>query len=257
LTSKQIRHSTAITLVPERAIPILELQLSRADELRREPYASSKREEWVRTSESALIGSLGDNNPAVELLRVAQTSFTSMFDTPSQLQATANRQLDDSLGAIRSGIEQLRWQLSDPTQVFLPAGSQHDAYLEIKRIVETANAEILVVDNYVDGTLWTLLKNLHPSIKVRVMTMQMQKDFGLEGKKFEAQHKNSVEVRRVGTYHDRFILIDGKTVWHLGASIKDAGNKTFAMSELIGPVMKNAAITDVENTWSGATIVPI
>jgi hypothetical protein len=107
--------------------------------------------------------------------------------------------------------------LDDPNQIFLPAGSQHDAYIEIKRIVGLAKTDIVVVDNYVDGTLWTLLKNLLPSIKIRVLTMKMESDFALVARTFSAQHGNTVEIRKGGTYHDRFILLDGQAVWHLGA----------------------------------------
>jgi hypothetical protein len=154
-------------------------------------------------------------------------------------------------------VRQLRLQLDNPEQVFLPAGSAHDAYLEIRKIVQSATSEILIVDSYVDGTLWALLTNVPMSAKIRIMTMQMKGDFGLEAKKFAAQHGNTIEVRKTAQYHDRFILVDGTRYWVLGASIKDAGNKASFISPVCSPPICSAIKTDVENTWNPGAVVPL
>ena len=130
-------------------------------------------------------------------------------------------------------------------------------YVEIRKIIQSATSEILIVDSYVDGTLWTLLTNVPSSAKIRIMTMQMKGDFALEGKKFTAQHGNTIEVRQTQQYHDRFVVTDGDRCWHLGASIKDAGNKAFAMSEILSPAIKAAIRTDLDTTWNTAHPVPL
>ncbi len=161
------------------------------------------------------------------------------------------------MAAVNSAVQQLRWKLPDPNQVFLPAGSAHDAYVEVRRLCSAATHSITIVDSYVDDTLWPLLKNLPPTTAIRILTTQMKSDFALEGRKFVAQHGNTVEVRTTRSYHDRFILLDGTRCWHLGASIKDAGNKAFAMSEILGPALVSAALMDVQNTWNAASVVPL
>ncbi len=145
----------------------------------------------------------------------------------------------------------------ESNQVYLPAGSQHDAYVELRKIVQLAKQDMLIVDPYVDETLWELLTNVHPTVKLRILTEQMKKDFRLEGRKFAAQHGNAIEVRTTSKYHDRFIVEDGLRCWHIGASIKDAGNKAFAFSELLGPELMKFVITDVESQWSAATLVAL
>ena len=130
-------------------------------------------------------------------------------------------------------------------------------YVEIRKIIQSATSEILIVDSYVDGTLWTLLTNVPSSAQIRIMTMQMKGDFALEGKKFTAQHGNTIEVRQTQQYHDRFVVTDGDRCWHLGASIKDAGNKAFAMSEILNPAIKAAIRTDLDTTWNTAHPVPL
>lgn len=142
-------------------------------------------------------------------------------------------------------------------QEFLPAGSQHDAYVRVRKILRIAKRSILIVDTYVDETLWELLTNVPQKIKIAILTKKMQHDFRLEGRKFIAQHGNVLEVRRTSSYHDRFIIVDQKRCWHIGASIKDAGEKAFALSELVRPDIVGAVIADVEKEWSSASPVVV
>lgn len=94
--------------------------------------------------------------------------------------------------------------------------------LILKKIVSNATTELLIVDPYVNSILWTLVRKTPPSVRVRVLTDRMTADFLSAAKKFAAQHGNWVEIRRTEKYHDRFIVLDGNTCWHLGASITDA-----------------------------------
>jgi hypothetical protein len=85
----------------------------------------------------------------------------------------------------------------------------------------------------------------------------MKGDFPLKGRKFAAQHGNTIEVRTTLSFHDRFILVDGARCWHLGASIKDAGNKAFALSEFAEPVIASFIKQTAETTWSASAVVPL
>lgn len=242
---------------PERAIPILEDLIRKSSALPGERYDSTVREQWAQTGEGALRAALGSDHPAIQKFRVAQCGSYGPYDTPEYLKQQADRMVDDMLAVLRSAVEQLRWELPDPQQVFLPAGSQHDAYVQIRAIIQKATSEILIVDSWVDETLWPLLKNVPPSCKVRVLGDHLKGDFALEARKFAAQHGAAIEVRTTATYHDRFIILDGKRCFHLGASIKDAGNKAFALSELERQPIVAATIADIETEWLKAVSVPI
>jgi hypothetical protein len=87
--------------------------------------------------------------------------------------------------------------------------------------------------------------------------MKAKADFALEAKHFIAQHGGQVEARVTSDYHDRFIVVDGTTVWHLGASIKDAGKKAFALSQFERLLIRNTVIADIETTWSDSNPLPI
>ena len=245
------------TIPADRAIPILEKLVLDSDALRSQAAYSPQRQQWLHTSEGALLQALGSDHPALAAFSLAQTGVSNLNDSEQVRQRRANLQLDDMLAAMRSAVDQLRWTIPDPTQVFLPAGSTHDAYVEIRKIVAQATTEILIVDSYVDHSLWPLLTNVPSAVKIRIVTGQMKGDFALEGRKFVAQHGATVEVRTTPSYHDRFILIDASKCWHLGASIKDAGNKAFAMSEIIRATIEAAILADVESVWKGATIVTL
>jgi hypothetical protein len=105
-----VSPSIVSPLKPEKAIPILERQISKVEVLLDEPWNSPLREEWLRTCESALIAALGDVNPVIDAFSVAQSSFTWSSMTEYVRRKRENERLDDSLAAIRSGIEQLRWK---------------------------------------------------------------------------------------------------------------------------------------------------
>jgi hypothetical protein len=158
-----------------------------------------------------------------------------------------------SLDSLMFDIEEVLDELDDPLQVFLPAGSSHDAYIEIRKIMLQVTVEVLIVDSYVDETLWPLLTNVPTIAKIRILTMRAKGDFALEGSKFAKQHGQAIEVRTNTTFHDRFIFVDGKSCWHLGASIKDAGAKAFAMSQFADPKIAAFIKQEAEATWNVST----
>jgi hypothetical protein len=167
--------------------------------------------------------------------------------TPKPLEPVSPYEVYAAVGAFSTPM--------DANPVYLPAGSQHHAYVELRKIVQLAQSDMLIIDSYVEETLWELLTNVHSSVKLRVLTQQMKKDFRLEARKFSAQHGNAIEIRTTSKYHDRFIVEDNQRCWHIGASIKDAGNKASAFSELLRPELVKFVIADVENEWSAAAAV--
>jgi len=255
--AKRNYGGTAPSLAPEKAIKILENQIATAEALRTEPFGSAKREEWKTTSESVLNSAFNPGCPIFDSFSAAQAIAFNMNDSDVKLRQIANENLDQLLAVLRSAVEQLGWQLPEPSEAFHPAGSQHDAYVEIRRIVQTATTELIIVDTYVDETLWGLLTNVSGSVKLRVLTMKTKGDFPLEAKHFIAQHGGQVEARVTNDYHDRFIVVDHATVWHLGASIKDAGKKAFALTEFERSSIRNSVIADIEVTWNASTALPI
>ncbi len=66
-----------------------------------------------------------------------------------------------------------------------------------------------------------------------------------------------LEVRRSTEFHDRFIVVDDNKCWHVGTSIKDAGNKAFMLSEVEDSANRTALITQLSTSWSSGTVVSL
>jgi hypothetical protein len=143
-------------------------------------------------------------------------------------------------------------------EIFIAPGTQHDAYQEIRGIISNAAQELVIVDNYVDGTLFQLLTNSKPTAALKVLTFSMPADFALEGKKFIQQYGRVVEVKRDrNDFHDRFIILDNGRVFHLGHSIKDAGNKAMMIHQLEDERNIIATIEAFKKAWGNANPVPL
>lgn len=119
-------------------------------------------------------------------------------------------------------------------ELLLTHGTEYDSYRAIKQVIQEAKQSIAVVDPYLDGTIFTILATSPASaLSVKLLTAKVPADFALEGAKFRKQFPQfAVEARKTSDFHDRFIIVDDRRCWHIGASIKDAGGKTFMISEL-------------------------
>jgi hypothetical protein len=133
--------------------------------------------------------------------------------------------------------------LEDPesvdAQAFFPKGSDHDAYTHIREILQRAKVSLLIIDGYMDSSMYQVLATLTGSLNIRMLTAKPPADFALEGSKFAKQHGFTLEIRTTRDFHDRFILVDNKECYLLGASIKDAGARGFVIVPLKDfPVVK-------------------
>ena len=117
-----------------------------------------------------------------------------------------------------------------PVEGIFYDGQIFDAYMLIVKLIQQAKQSIILIDNYVDETVLTMLgKRAQGTIAV-IYTRQITPDFQLAVNRFNAQYP-PVTVNLCRNAHDRFLIIDG-TVYLFGASIKDAGKKLFAFIKM-------------------------
>ncbi|MCK9337142.1 MAG: virulence RhuM family protein [Arcobacteraceae bacterium] len=109
-------------------------------------------------------------------------------------------------------------------------GQIFDSYSFINELLKQANSEIILLDNYIDDTVLTIFSKI-PNIRVTIYTNAIPKQLKLDFEKYQKQYQN-VEIRIFKNSHDRFIILDKKEVYHLGASLKDLGKKWFAFSKM-------------------------
>ena len=134
---------------------------------------------------------------------------------------------------------------------FFENGQHFDALSEISKIFESAKKEICIVDGYVNEKTLSLIQSKGESINVKILTNPKAIDDKLKTfvDAFNKQYKN-LEIKPSTVFHDRFIIIDGKAVYHFGASLKDAGNNTFIFTQLIDNEMIELAINKFNKEWN-------
>ncbi|MEI8047980.1 MAG: ORF6N domain-containing protein [Bacteroidota bacterium] len=110
-------------------------------------------------------------------------------------------------------------------------GQVFDAYAFIAGIIKKSNNSIILIDNYVDETVLTLLAKRDKTVSATIYTRQISKQLELDLKKHNEQYPEIV-IRTFADSHDRFLIIDRQQLYHLGASLKDLGKKWFAFSRM-------------------------
>ena len=112
-------------------------------------------------------------------------------------------------------------------------GQIYDAYELIIDIVKTAQNKIVIIDNYIDDTILKMLQKKNKSVQVIILTSQKCNLTKLDIKKFNEQY-GTLKIARTDKFHDRFIIIDNKELYHCGASLKDLGKKCFGINKIEG-----------------------
>ena len=108
-------------------------------------------------------------------------------------------------------------------------GQIFDAYVFVNDLLKSVVDEVILIDNYIDETVFTLFSK-YPNIRTKIYTQNISKQLKLDFEKYQKQYKN-IELFEFKNSHDRFLIIDKKDIYHLGASLKDLGKKWFAFSK--------------------------
>lgn len=118
-----------------------------------------------------------------------------------------------------------------PKQGIFYDGQIFDAYVFVSKLIRKAKTSIILIDNYIDETVLTLLAKRKKHVTVLILTQKITRQLQLDIEKQNEQYA-PVEVKVFNKSHDRFLIIDSKEIYHIGASLKDLGKKWFAFSKL-------------------------
>ena len=110
-------------------------------------------------------------------------------------------------------------------------GQIYDSYGLIINIIKTAKNKILIIDNYIDDSILNMLAKKNKDVEVVILTSQNSNISKLDINKFNKQYP-TLKITKINKFHDRFIVIDNKELYHCGASLKDLGKKCFAISKI-------------------------
>lgn len=110
-------------------------------------------------------------------------------------------------------------------------GQIFDAYKFATDLIKTARKSLLLIDNYVDESVLLMLSKRNPGVSANIYTQKITAQLQLDLDKHNDQYP-PINIRTYRNSHDRFLIVDDKEVYHIGASLKDLGKKMFAFSKL-------------------------
>ena len=175
---------------------------------------------------NAMRRALASMAPILE--RIAETERRQLEDRAKQIaDQSRNEERFDTIFKAMDGGD------FPPQKVFFE-GKHYDAYSFAKKLVRKAAKKIVLVDGYSDEVTLDILSQKKGGVEVLVATSQKMIDKHLTSvavEKFNQQNP-TLTVRAVGTFHDRFLILDDKELYHFGASLKDLGRQYCAVTKM-------------------------
>lgn len=127
-------------------------------------------------------------------------------------------------------FDQLQHEENIKQKIFFE-GQIYDAYSLIIDIIKKANNKILIIDNYIDDNVLKMLTKKNKNVEVVILTSDRSNIEKIDIQKFNKEYP-LLKIAKTNKFHDKFIIIDNKEMYHLGASIKDLGKKCFGINKI-------------------------
>ncbi len=139
--------------------------------------------------------------------------------------------LEQQMAKAEEQIESFVHSALPPREGIFVDGQIYDAFELIERLIKSAKKSIILIDNYVDESVLTMLSEKEKNVKVNIYTKEITKALHLAEKNFNVQY-GGLAMQTTQIFHDRFLIIDDKTIYLIGASLKDAGKRLFAFTQM-------------------------
>ncbi len=198
----------------------------------------------VLKSETAVKASIQIVKTFVAMRHFLQNNAQIFAELKSmrQHQIETDIKVNDTNRRIDELFDRMDKYAIDDTQGIFFQGQIFDAYAKFESFIQSATKKIVLIDNYVDLSVLERLTKKQHGVNVAIYTKSNTPLSGQDILTFNAQYP-TLTVRHTTTMHDRFLIIDNTTLYHIGASLKDLGKKCFAFeildSSLITAVMSN------------------
>ena len=161
---------------------------------------------------------------------VNNASVFSRLETMEYHQLEMQQHQQETDKRIEEVFRRLDEGNAKPKQGVFYNGQVYDAYTFVSDLIKSARKHIVLIDNYVDETVLTLLDKRDNNVSAIIYTQQISRQFQLDIDRHNAQYAQ-IDVETFRLSHDRFLCIDDD-VYHIGASIKDLGKKWFGFSKM-------------------------
>jgi hypothetical protein len=193
---------------------------------------------WVFTEQGvAMLSSVLNTETAIEASIQIMQAFVSMrkfllnnasvFQRLEQIeikQLKTDQKLEQIFKALEAGQPK-------PDKGIFFDGQVFDAYLFVADLIKNARTSIILIDNYVDESVLTLLSKRSQKVNATIYTKKTAKALELDVAKHNSQYPPII-IQELPESHDRFLIIDHTELYHIGASLKDLGKKWFGFSKM-------------------------
>ena len=142
--------------------------------------------------------------------------------------------IENNLENLSKEVSKISLQLKTnelPTQGVFFDGQLFDAYELISKIIRSATKEIILIDNYIDESVLIHLSKRAANVEAILYTQKITAQLQLDLAKHNEQYPG-IQIKTLKTAHDRFLILDRKELYHIGASLKELGRKWFGFSKL-------------------------
>ena len=139
--------------------------------------------------------------------------------------------LEQRMTKAENRIEYFVQSALPPKEGIFIDGQIYDAYEFVVRLIRSAKQSILLIDNYIDESVLTMMSEKADAVKVDIYTKEIPAALQLAQTRFNAQY-DGLTLHQTDTFHDRFLILDDMTIYLIGASLKDAGKRLFAFTQL-------------------------
>jgi len=142
--------------------------------------------------------------------------------------------IENDVQGLKRQVEEFEFQLktnTPPTEGIFYNGQIFDAWQFVSGIIKEAKGSIVLIDNFIDETTLALLAKRQSKVTAVIYTPRLTKQIEVDLKKHNEQY-SPITIVPFTKAHDRFLIIDHNTVYHIGASLKDLGKKWFAFSRI-------------------------
>ena len=162
----------------------------------------------------------------VEMRRmlISNASLFHRLDNIELKQLEADQKFEEIFKALESD------KLHSEKGIFYN-GQVFDAYTFVSDIIRKAGSSIILLDNYVDDTVLTLLGKRNDNVTATILTKSISNQLRLDLQRYNSQYP-AIDIEIFSDAHDRFLIIDNTELYHIGASLKDLGKKWFAFSRM-------------------------
>ena len=170
----------------------------------------------------------------METFVAMRKTLSSLAPLLARIEANERRQITDQAKneeRFKLILDAMRDKEFPPQKIFFD-GQFFDAFAWVKKCIRSAKKELIVIDPYFEASVLPQLAQKRPGVKVLIVRCKRGKRLlpDVDIQKFNAQYANSLTVKECELFHDRFLVIDRKTLIHVGASLNYLGKKCFAVS---------------------------